>query len=167
MVKAIVYTSNSGYTADYAKLISQETGIQALTLDEAKSKLAKGDEIFYMGWLMAANVKGLGQAKKNYKICGLCGVGLQASEGQRQTIKKNSKLSDDIPVYQIQGGFDMDKLKGLDKFIMKIVSRKILGELAAKDTLSPEALTIKKLLTEGGSCVSKENAADIIAFLKK
>ena len=47
-MKAIVYTSNTGYTARYAKMLSEKTNLPFLTFAEAKDHLSKGDEIIFM-----------------------------------------------------------------------------------------------------------------------
>ena len=44
-LKAIVYTSNTGYTAQYAALLAKKTGLHAYTLEEAQGKLPDGAEI--------------------------------------------------------------------------------------------------------------------------
>ena len=61
---AIVYTSNTGSTQEYADLFSKKTGLPAFSLREAEKKLPSGSEIIYMGWLAAGSVKGFGKAAK-------------------------------------------------------------------------------------------------------
>ena len=55
---AIVYTSNTGFTEKYAKLLGGKLFLPVYSLEEAKGKLAAGAEIIYLGWLMAGTVKG-------------------------------------------------------------------------------------------------------------
>ena len=167
MVKAIVYNSKTGFTKDYAKIISDETKIPCYTIEESKTELSKGDEIFYMGWIMAGSVKGFAEVSKLFTIKGVCGVGMMANEAQRAGIQKKCGLSEDIPVFQIQGGFDMSKLSGIDKFLMKIVKNVNMKKLNAKAELTESEKVIKKLFVEGGSCVSKANVEPIIAVLSK
>lgn len=57
-MKAIVYTTNTGSTESYARLLSQETGLPAYSMAEAKTQLDRNDEIIYLGWLMANSIKG-------------------------------------------------------------------------------------------------------------
>ena len=61
-MKAIVYTSQTGFTRQYAQLLSEKTGVPAYELKEAAGKLPRDSEVFYMGWLMAGSVKGLERA---------------------------------------------------------------------------------------------------------
>ena len=41
-MKAIVYTSNAGHTAAYAKLLGDKTGLPVYALEEAVKKIPKG-----------------------------------------------------------------------------------------------------------------------------
>ena len=58
----IVYTSNTGYTREYAMLLGEKTGLPVYSLDEAGKKLAPGDPVIYLGWLMAGKVQEIGRA---------------------------------------------------------------------------------------------------------
>lgn len=53
---AIVYTSNTGYTAEYAKIIAKRTGLLVYSFDEARKNLPKKSRIIYLGWLMAGKI---------------------------------------------------------------------------------------------------------------
>ena len=46
---SIVYTSNTGYTAEYARLLGEKTGLPVYSLSEAEQKLAAGNCVFYLG----------------------------------------------------------------------------------------------------------------------
>ena len=76
--RAIVYTSNTGYTARYAAILSEKLGLPAHTLAEAKKTLTAGTPIIYMGWLMAGSVKVCAGAGDNAAAAvgtGVVGVG--------------------------------------------------------------------------------------------
>ena len=82
-MKAIVYTSNTGHTAEYAKILGEQTGLPVYALSEAAKQLSNGTEIIYLGWLFANNIKGYKKAAKQYKISAICAVGLC------DTVRKN------------------------------------------------------------------------------
>ena len=67
-MEAIVYTSNTGHTAAYARLLGEKTGLAVFTLDEAIRTLEKGKTVIYMGWLGASHVKGLPKAQKYFDM---------------------------------------------------------------------------------------------------
>ena len=49
MIQAIVYTSNTGYTAEYARMLGEKTGLPVLTLNEAKKSLpVRFARLFYI-----------------------------------------------------------------------------------------------------------------------
>ena len=50
MLAGIVYESNSGFTKQYAEMLSAAAGIPALPLVEAVSKIPRGSEVFFLGW---------------------------------------------------------------------------------------------------------------------
>ena len=75
-MKAIVYTSQTGHTQRYAQMLAERTGVPAYSLKEAGKSLRRGEEIFYMGWLMAGTVKGLQSAMDRYTIRGAAIVGV-------------------------------------------------------------------------------------------
>lgn len=52
-MNAVVYTTNTGSTERYAKLLAHETALPAYSLAEAKKKLFPGAEVIYLGWIMA------------------------------------------------------------------------------------------------------------------
>ena len=57
----IVYTSNTGYTEKYAKLLGEQLGLPVFSAEQADS-LPEGTEVLYLGWLMAGVVKGYKKA---------------------------------------------------------------------------------------------------------
>ena len=46
---AIIYTTNTGSTGQYAKQLAQETGLPAYSLAEAKKRVFAGAEVVYLG----------------------------------------------------------------------------------------------------------------------
>ena len=49
MIQAVVYTSNTGSTEQYARLLGQETGLPVCSLTEARKTLSAGTQILYLG----------------------------------------------------------------------------------------------------------------------
>ena len=68
MIKAIVYTTNTGNTERYAKMLGQRIGLSVYALEDAKKSLEKGTEIIYLGWIMASSIKGYKEADKCFCI---------------------------------------------------------------------------------------------------
>ena len=85
---AIIYTTNTGSTAHYAKLLAQETGLPMYSLTEAKNAIPNGSEIVYLGWIAAGSVKGFANAAKRYRIEAVCAVGMGQTGTQTESVRK-------------------------------------------------------------------------------
>lgn len=55
---AIIYTSQTGHTRQYALMLGEEIGIPVYSYEEAKTIVPAETPIIYLGWLHASNVKG-------------------------------------------------------------------------------------------------------------
>ena len=112
-MKAIVYTSNTGTTKEYAEIIEKKTIIPAYTLDEAEKVLSAGDEVIYLGWLMAGTIKGYKKAKSKYDIKVVCAVGMGGTGTQTAEVRSKNNIPHDTTLFTLQGGFDINKLSGV------------------------------------------------------
>ena len=52
-MKTIVYESQAGHTARYAKLLSEKIHLPCCSLEEAEQKLPKHASIIFMSWVEA------------------------------------------------------------------------------------------------------------------
>lgn len=159
---AIVYTSNTGYTAQYAGLLGKRTGLPVYSLTEAGAKLPAGNCVIYLGWLMAGKVQGYAKAAKRYRIAAVCGVGMGATGSQLADVRKANSLGGELPLFTLQGGFDMSRLKGIYKLMMQVMAKTVGKSLAAKQDRTAEEDQMLHLLTQGGSCVSEENLQPVL-----
>lgn len=118
-MKAIVFESHAGHTKAYAQLLGKKLNLSVYSLQEAKAQLAKGDEILFMGWMMAGILKGWKKAKRRYAAKAVCAVGMatHTEEAARKIGKKNG--CGEVPIFMIRGGLDMDKLKPLYRMMME------------------------------------------------
>ena len=71
-VNAIVYTSQTGYTRQYALLLGEKTGLPVYSLDEAISRLPGRTPVIYLGWVHASHIKGYASAAKRFAVCAVC-----------------------------------------------------------------------------------------------
>lgn len=161
---AIVYTSNTGYTAEYARLLGEKTGLPVYELADAKKRLPAGSRILYLGWLMAGKVQGYGKAAKQYAVAAVCGVGMGVTGSQLQDVRKANPIPDSTPVFTLQGGFDMRRLKGIYKFMMTVMAKTVGKNLARKADRTPDEDTMLELLTNGGSRVSPDNLDAVLRW---
>ena len=158
---AIVYTSNTGYTEQYARLLGKRTGLPVYSLAEAGAKLPAGNCVIYLGWLMAGKVQGYAKAAKRYRVAAVCGVGMGATGSQLADVRKANR-GNDLPLFTLQGGFDMGKLKGIYKLMMLVMAKTVGKSLAGKQDRTAEEDQMLRLLTQGGSFVSEENLQPVL-----
>ena len=164
---SIVYTSNTGYTAEYARLLGEKTGLPVYSLDEAEQKLAAGNRVIYLGWLMAGKVQGYKKAAKRYKVQAVCGVGMGGNGSQLREVRKANAIPEKTPLFTLQGGFDLSKLSGVYKLMMTIMVKTAGKGLAEKQDRTPDEDVMLEMLTRGGSRVSAENLAEVLAWVNE
>jgi hypothetical protein len=165
-MKAIIYTSNTGSTAEYAKLLGEEWNLPVHSLQQAKNRVPAGSEIIYLGWIMAGGIKGYKKAAKKYKVCAVCGVGMGQTGTQLKEIREKNKISQRIPLFILQGNFDVKKLHGVYRFMMNVMIKTAGKGLAAKTDRTPEEEDMLDMLINGGKRVSLENLRGIDAWYK-
>lgn len=159
---AIVYTSNTGFTEQYANLLSDKTGLPVYALDNAAGSPAPQSAVLYLGWLMAGKVQGYQKAAKRYRIQAVCGVGMGATGSQIADVRRTNKIPDDIPVFTMQGGFDKTKLSGVYKVMMSVMEKTAGKALASKTDRTTEEDSMLELLLHGGSYVSEDNLTAVL-----
>ena len=164
---SIVYTSNTGYTAEYARLLGEKTGLPVYSLAEAEQKLAAGNRVIYLGWLMAGKVQGYKKAAKRYKVQAVCGVGMGGNGSQLQELRKANAIPEKTPLFTLQGGFDIQKLSGVYKLMMTIMVKTAGKGLAEKQDRTPDEDVMLEMLTQGGSRVSADNLAEVLAGVEQ
>lgn len=154
-MKAIVYTSNTGFTARYAEILGRQTGLEVWKLSEAVKKLPKGTPIVYLGWLFASNVKGYRKAAKRFQIRAVCGVGLCETGCLLQEVRKAISLPEQTPLFTLQGGMDHSKLKGINKFMISMLQKM----LAKNQNPTEDDKRMMELVKNGGDYVSPAHTA--------
>lgn len=160
MVEAILYTSNTGTTEQYAKLLSEAIKLPAYPL--SASAVPKGAEIIYMGWLMASGVKGLKKAEKQYRVKAVCGVCMGATGSQLAEIRKANAIPEAMPVFSMQGGFDMSKLRGIYKLMMSVMVKTAGKGLSEKADRTADEDMMLQMMLHGGNYVSMENLKAVL-----
>ncbi len=159
---AIIYTTNTGSTEQYAKLLVQKTGLPAYSLAEAKKQILAGAEVVYLGWIMAGSVKGYAAAAKHYQVCAVCGVGMGQTGTQTDSVRKKSAIPANIPLFTLQGNFDIKKLHGIYRFMMEIMVKTAGKSLAAKKDRTPEENDMLDMMLHDGERVKVENLSAVL-----
>lgn len=159
-MQAIVYTSNTGFTARYARILGEKTGLPVYELPDARKQLPKGTEIIFMGWLFASSVKGYRQAAKRFAIRAVCGVGLCDTGALLAEVRKTIGLPADTPLFTLQGGMDHSKLRGINKFMISM----LLKMLQKKENPTDDDRRMLQLVQYGGDFVSEGNTREFMQW---
>ena len=163
--QAILYTSNTGFTREYALMLGEKTNLPVFSLQESSGKISKDSSVVYLGWLMAGKVQGYSDAAKQYSVEAVCGVGMGSTGSQMEDVRKSNNIPDSTPVFTLQGGFDMNKLRGVYKMMMQVMKKTVGKKLAEKPDRTPDEEEMLDLLLHGGSRVSEENLAAVMEWI--
>lgn len=161
---AIVYTSNTGFTAQYASLLGGETGLPVYSLEDASKSLPQSSPIVYLGWLTAGKVQGYDKAVTKFNLQALCAVGMAKCGSQMEDVRKSNNLPQGLPLFTLQGGFDLKKLRGIYRLMMLVMSKTVVKKLAAKPDRTPDEEDMLDLFQNGGNRVSLENLRPVLAW---
>ncbi len=160
---AIVYTSGTGHTRQYALLFGERIGLPVYSLDEANSQLSGGSPVIYLGWIHASHVKGYSKAAKRFSLRTVCGVGLCDTGTLISEVQKATSIPEDIPLFTLQGGIDRSRLKWMDKLMISMLAK----GLTAQKQRSAQDERMLELLSEDENYVSQENLAGLLQWYRE
>ena len=100
-VSAIVYTSNTGFTAQYATLLSHQTGLPLYRLEECQ--LPRDTQVLFLGWLCAGKIQGLKGAMGRFQVAGICAVGM-APQADPAKLAGDNRCGG-LPLFYLRGGY--------------------------------------------------------------
>ena len=144
---AIVYTSQTGFTARYAALLAERTGLPCRPLKEAAA-LPRGTAVIYLGWLCAGGIKGLKGARRRFRTAAVCAVGM-AAEVEEAKLRRDNRL-EGVPLFYLRGGYAPEKLTGFYRAMMAPMAR--LVSRAPAETEADRAM--RDAFRDGGDWVS-------------
>ena len=165
-MEAIIYTTNTGSTAEYAQLLGKELNLPVYSIKQAKNKVSCGSKIIYLGWIMAGEIKGYKRAAKLYKVCAVCGVGMGQTGTQLKEIRDKNAISQRVPLFTLQGNFDVKKLHGMYRFMMNVMVKTAGKQLANKANRTFEEDDMLDMMVNGGKRVSLENLKVVTEWYK-
>ena len=102
---AIIYTTNTGSTEQYAKLLAQKTGLPTYSLAEAKKRDFVGAEAIYLGWIMAGSVKAMPRLRRTIGCAPSAASVWDKPEHRQKACGKKSAIPANIPLFTLQRKF--------------------------------------------------------------
>ena len=163
-MKAIVYTSNTGYTARYAALLGERTGLPVCELPQAKERLGRGDAVLYLGWLRAGGITGLKQARRLWDVRAVCAVGMAEPDPKMEEKLARENRLGGIPLFYLRGGYDGAALRGINRMMMSFMEKSL--EMASQREHETEAREMLEAVKHGGNWVSPERLSPVLAWLE-
>ena len=160
---AIVYSSNTGHTRKYALLLGEQIGLPAYSLEEAGSQLSGGSPVIYLGWLHASHVKGYAKAARRFDLRAVCAVGLCDTGTLTDQVRNATSIPEGIPLFTLQGGIDRSRLKGMDKLMISMLTKR----LSSQKQRSAQDERMLELLSRDESYVSLENIAEVLRWYRE
>ena len=160
MVTAIVYQTNTGSTQRYAEMLAHKTGLPVYDIKSAKKKLLKNAKIIYLGWVMANNIKGFKEAEKRFDINAVCAVGMDAREAQIKKLREKNGLPDSLPLFLLEGNFNIQKLHGIYKFLMNVM----INSLKKTENRTKEDEQMLAALLDSKDRVKEKNLENLLSW---
>lgn len=153
---AIVYTSNTGFTAQYATLLSHQTGLPLQRLEECT--LPQGTQVLYLGWLCAGKIQGLKKAAARYQVEAVCAVGL-APECDLGKLAGDNHWNG-LPLFYLRGGYSPARVRGKYKMMMAM-TKAILSKKA-----DPQSRETLETMERGADWVSVPQLEPVLNWLR-
>ena len=152
----IVYNSKTGSSKKYAEILSERTGLKCYSVKES---YPKDEEIIFIGWLRGHKIVGLSKIdQKNLKA--VCVVGLDdVNFFPKDKVIAHHKY--EVETFYLRGWIIPEKINFLEKFILKMVTKKILreaGEFADKALIDT--------MLHGGSYFDESFVDPIVGFVE-
>ena len=167
----IVFSSKHGYVKRYVDILGNAIGCDAVPVAKLKPEMLSGyDKVLYIASINNYVLNGVKKFADMYDICYkklvMCGVGLSPYRNYMPGRVKQASVSvayeKFIPMFYMQGGFDVDELSRTEKFTVAMRVRQIkLNEvLDDHDKFFLDAVEVP--IDE----VKKENAQPLIDYLE-
>lgn len=153
MIDAIVYSSNTGFSKQFAYSLAVKTKIEIYDLKEAKKKLPKGANIIYFSWINANKINNIKKVKSfNVLYYAVCGLNTY-NEEMVERIKEVNNVSN---LYYLEGGIRYRYLNLFQRFLMNMI-RKSLKKKSKKQELTADELILYKKLEYGYESINLDS----------
>ena len=157
----IIYSTNSGSTERYAKMLSDKLLCPAVNIKDA-GDISGDEEIIFMSWIMAGTLQNYAAAKEKYSnIRAVCAVGMFSTEDKLPEVKEKNSITEEL--FLLAGAFNMNNLSGMYRMMMGMAMKMIKAKL--KESNDPKAKEIAEKFEEGFDLVDEENLKKVIEYL--
>lgn len=175
MKNLIIYTSQTGFTAKYAKWMAEATGAECMELKEAKKKkpvfFDGYEKIIYGGWVMGGHVSKLQwfeehlEAWKNKRLA-VFAVG--ASPVESGTVAEFMEQTfggepwSGVARFYCQGGLNYDRMSAPNRMLMKMLKKSLDG----KKDKTPQEEEMAQMIGSSYDISDRKHAEPVIAWIE-
>ncbi len=157
----ILYSSQCGTTKRYAEMLSEATG---LPCRGDPAQVPVGERVIFFSWVKAGKIIGFRQAFQRFDLQAVIAVGLAPTGTRQKELRKRNSMRDTTKLFTLQGGYQPDKLTGMEKTVMKLVTKSMMKSIKRKKDPTSEDLDLLDLLQNGGDRVSKDNMTAVMKW---
>ena len=158
---AVIYSTLNGTSEKYAKMLGRRIYLPVYPLGKSKTYLERKDEIVYVGWVRNGKIVGLNKVRRLYKVRAVCAVGMEVFS-QQKIVDLTRKNKVDVPLYYIQGGLYMNRLKGLNRMRIKGRVEKEILRLESVVEKTQSDMLLLQMYKNGADFVNEVNLASAI-----
>ena len=170
MKTAVIYTSQTGFTKQYAEWIAEDVQGDCMTVAEAEKKDLSGyDAIVFGGWCFAGSIKKLDWFKKKAvqwadkkKVVYAVGASPLENPELQEGLRKNFTDEEwgQISVFYCPGGLCYEKMNGVSRVMMKMFVRMLAKNKSEKEQ------AMAKMLSKSYDISDRKYIAPMVGDLK-
>lgn len=170
MVSAVLYSSCTGSCRRYAQAAAEALHIPAY--EAGSCPALRGREVIYVGWVLAEKIVGYPAAAKKAAMAAVVRVGMgPVTPGMAERCRQKNGIPADVPVFCLQGAFDLARLPLPFRLIMKVKVKDIAARLNKKaeaGALSAQEQATLRMAADGkGEPASWDGIQEVIGLFKK
>lgn len=157
----IVYSSQTGFTKQYAQWMSETLECPYKPLKEVSDAMLKNhDCIIYGGWIMGNMIMGLDKFRLKQVPSAVFAVGsIPAYDEVVRQVKEQNHM-DDTPFFYLEGGIRMEKLNFIQKSMLKMLGK----SLAKKENCTRQEKFMVDVLGTSFDHSSKEQIENVVRW---
>lgn len=104
---------------------------------------------------------------KKYEIKAVCAVGMERTGTRTEQIREKTSVPVAIPLFTLQGNFDVKKLRGIYRLMMNLMVKMVIKKLGAKTDRTQQENEMLEIMLHDGEKVCAENLGEVINWYKK
>ncbi len=165
MKNLVCYTSQTGFTRQYAQWVAQELGCPC---EEAKrvsqEALGQADRVIYGGWVFGDTIMGLQEIRRR-GAGQLVVFAVGASKPEQavlERVRQRNRLEADVPFFLLEGGLRRERLGAVQRLLLSMVAR----SLGKKKDRTPGEAEMARQLTVSFDHADRSQLEPLLRFCR-